>query len=242
MNAIHAPHDASQQRYQEMVRAERIISQQAPARQDVARWLYAQPVGGSQFIASLAAQLDRRGNLSPRQWECAADNMARSQRPAAPASPCSYHASYPNAGTGHRSCTCANPAPAAPHQPQAPSSNTPAEVGVYRQADKLYVVREFTPRGEQRKVRYAREIVPLTDAQGDRLNQQGERVRVEERKAPGMQYRLTKADALPLEEVTALSIQWESCLVCGRHLRVAESVERGIGPVCNGRQAALLGA
>jgi len=120
-------------------------------------------------------------------------------------------------------------------------ADTPAAVGVYRKGGKLYVVREFTPQGESRKVRYAREIVPLTDAQGDRLNQQGSRVRIEERKAPGMQYRLAQADALPLEEVTALSIQWESCLVCGRHLRVAESVVRGIGPVCHGRQAALLG-
>ncbi len=134
-----------------------------------------------------------------------------------------------------------SPRQAAP-QPQAPRNDTPAEVGVYRQDGKLYVVREFTPQGEHRKVRYAREIVPLTDAQGDRLNQQGNRVRIEERKVPGMQYRLTKADALPMAEVTALSIQWESCLVCGRHLRVAESVERGIGPVCHARQAALLGS
>jgi len=85
MNRIYAPHDASQQRYQEMVRAEQIISQQTPARQDVARYLYALPVGGNRFLASLAAQLDRYGRLSPRQWECAADNMARSQRPAQPA-------------------------------------------------------------------------------------------------------------------------------------------------------------
>jgi hypothetical protein len=223
MNHVHAPHDASQQRYQEMVRAERIISQQAPARQDVARYLYAQPVGGNAFLASLAAQLDRRGTLSPRQWECATDNMRRSQRPAA-------RVEGPDRAPGGGAA-----------QRQAPRNDTPAAVGVYRKDGSLYVVREFTPQGEQRKVRYAREIVPLTDAQGDRLNQQGERVRVEERKAPGMQYRLTQADALPLEEVTALSIQWESCLVCGRHLRVAESVERGIGPVCHGRQAALLG-
>jgi hypothetical protein len=122
------------------------------------------------------------------------------------------------------------------------AGSEPAPVGVYRQDGRLFVVREFTPQGEDRKVRYAREIIPLTAAQGDRLSQDGERVRIEERKAPGMQYRLAAADALPMAEVTALSVQWEHCLVCGRHLRVAESVERGIGPVCYGRQTALIGA
>ena len=178
-----------------------------------ATWLRQFDNGRPGFLSDIAFKLGEYGSLSPKQWAAVERIMHERQGQQA------------QGGQG---------------QP-APRNDTPAMVGVYRKDGKLYVVRQFTPQGEQRKVTYAREIVPLTPAQGDRLNQDGERVRIEERKAPGMQYRLAPADALPLEEVTALSVQWESCLVCGRHIRVAESVERGIGPVCYGRQAALLG-
>jgi hypothetical protein len=75
MNRTYAPRDTSMQ---DIARAEQVIAAQAPERQDVARWLYARAGDGNSFLASLHDQLDRRGTLSPRQWECAADNMARS--------------------------------------------------------------------------------------------------------------------------------------------------------------------
>ena len=181
--------------------------------QPAAGWLRQFDTGRDGFLPKMAFLAGEYGELSPGQWAAVERIMAEHQdRPAQPGRPA---------------------------QPERRGEAAP--VGVYRQDGNLYVVREFTPQGESRKVRYARQIIPLTGAQGDRLNQQGERVRIEERKVPGMQYRLTAADALPMEEVTALSIQWEHCLVCGRPLRVAESVERGIGPVCYGRQMALLG-
>jgi hypothetical protein len=156
-------------------------------------------------------------------------------------------------GQGYRRSYGRGPAQQAPAQQP---SGQPAEVGVYRRDGKLYVVREFTPRPEterdhgvrtgtvrqQGKVRYARQIIELTAAQGDRLNEQGDRIRTEEARAPRMQFELTAADRLTVEEVEALSVKFSYCLVCGRHLRVAESVEAGIGPVCRKRQQGALAA
>lgn len=118
--------------------------------------------------------------------------------------------------------------------------NAPAAVGVYRHAGDILVIREFTPRGESHKVRYARKIVALRPGQAERLNGAGAAVRYEEAKAPGMQYRLTPAELLSVAEVEALSLEWGKCIVCGLSLRVEKSIKRGIGPVCFGRQSAAL--
>lgn len=118
----------------------------------------------------------------------------------------------------------------------------PAETGVYRKDGRLYVVREFTPQGEDRKVRYARELVDLTPGQGDRVTEDGQAARIQEVKAPRMQWALTDADLLPMDEFKALSLRFERCLACGAHLEVKESVEAGIGPVCAGRQRLRLAA
>lgn len=132
-----------------------------------------------------------------------------------------------------------------PAHPQAPGVQAPrpaargelAATGVYRHADTVYVVREFTPQGEPgRKVRYARRLAELSAAQGNRVNDAGEAVRFQEVKAPGMQYQLTPAELLSVDEVERLSLATGYCLVCGRKLRVEASVKSGIGPVCAGRQ------
>lgn len=116
----------------------------------------------------------------------------------------------------------------------------PAGLGVYQRDGRIFVVREFTPDGGTGKVRYAREIVTLRDTQGDRLDGSGERVRYEEIKAPGMQYQLRDEELVPMDELSALGIQFGFCVVCGTKLEVADSVERGIGPVCAKRQQARL--
>lgn len=131
----------------------------------------------------------------------------------------------------------ADPTPAAADTPRR---SQPAEVGVYRHDDTLYVVREFTPQGESRKVRYARKLVQLGDGQADRLNGAGARVRYDEQRAPGMQFELQPAELLSVSQVEALSVEWGQCLLCSRALKVAESVQRGVGPVCAGRQSAAL--
>lgn len=118
----------------------------------------------------------------------------------------------------------------------------PAAVGVYQRDGRVYVVREFKPANEDRKVRYAREVVTLRDGQGDRLGLGGERVRYEEVTAPGMQWQLLDGELVPMGELSRLGIRFGRCLVCGTRLEVASSVERGIGPVCARRQLASLGS
>jgi hypothetical protein len=133
--------------------------------------------------------------------------------------------------------------PAAAHEQRYNSE--PAACGVYKRVDKsgerIYVVRQFKPQGESEHVRYAREIVELRDSQGDRVNAHGEAVRIEEIKAPKMQWSLRADEAMPMADVLALSLQWSNCLICGKSIRVKKSIDRGIGPVCYGRQSELLG-
>lgn len=50
--------------------------------------------------------------------------------------------------------------------------------------------------------------------------------------ARGAIYNLTEADRMPFEKAKHLMIRYGKCIVCGRRLKVAQSVERGIGPVC----------
>ena len=116
-----------------------------------------------------------------------------------------------------------------------------AGLGVYQRDGRVYVVREFKPDHEDRKVRFAREIVTLRDSQGDRLALDGEHVRYEEVKAPGMQWKLLDSELVPMDELSRLGVQFGHCIVCGTVLEVAESIERGIGPVCAKRQQARLG-
>jgi hypothetical protein len=130
-------------------------------------------------------------------------------------------------------------------QPWKPRENErqdgqPAGLGVYQRDGRIFVVREFTPDGESRKVRFAREIVTLRDAQGDRLDNDGQHVRYEEIKAPRMQWELKDEELVPMEELSRLGVQFGHCIVCGTKLEVADSVERGIGPVCAKRQQARL--
>jgi hypothetical protein len=117
-----------------------------------------------------------------------------------------------------------------------------ADLGLYRHDGSLFVVREFQPRGESGKVRFARELVPNDHSEADRANGLGDAVKMHAVKAPGMQYRLTPAEAVSLEEVAALGIQFGECLICGTPIETKASVvdRGGIGPVCHGRQTALL--
>ncbi len=127
-----------------------------------------------------------------------------------------------------------------PSHPDSRPDGLTAEPGAYVRDEegkrRIFVVREFTPAGEIVKVRYAREIISLTATESDRLNEEDQRVRFKEIKAPGMQFRLRDEELMSIEEVRKLSIQWGKCIPCGAPLKVADSVSAGIGPVCEGRQ------
>jgi len=146
--------------------------------------------------------------------------------------------------TAHDAIDWLKSLPFAAGTPQAtrPSRGSLAECGLYRHEGRLYVVREFTPQGENRKVRYARELVPTEGSQADRANGHGDAVKVKGIKAPGMQWNLAPSEAVSLEEVAALGIQFGECLLCGQAIETKESVvdRGGIGPVCITKQSRLL--
>ena len=79
---------------------------------------------------------------------------------------------------------------------------------------------------------YAKKLVI---APSQRLTKGGAVVDFDFEYAPGAIYQLTEADRMKPEEATALMIKYGRCIMCGRPLKVAQSVERGMGKVCWGK-------
>jgi hypothetical protein len=122
-----------------------------------------------------------------------------------------------------------------------PNDDPVTEVGVYETPDgEIFIVKQFTDRETGREVTYARQLVEINP---ERANEAGGRVNIEFEKAPGAIYRLKAAWKMDLERAKELTIRYGRCLVCGRRLKAAKSVEEGIGPVClksfRGRQMAM---
>lgn len=128
-----------------------------------------------------------------------------------------------------------------PAQPRRQERRQPAEPGLYRKDGKLYAVRVFTPRGEKEQVRYARELAANEAGNLDRVNENGDAVKLHSIKAPRMQWELRPEHAVSLEEAKALNVRFGECVICGTPIEAKESVEdrAGIGPVCWDRQVAL---
>lgn len=108
-----------------------------------------------------------------------------------------------------------------------PSSNEAAPVGVYELGGDLYAVREAKGDDGQ-PFRFARLLVVTRTADGDVH-------RVDFEKAPGAQYRVHNGRRLTVAEVEALSLDFKRCALCGRVLKVKESKQAGIGPVCRAK-------
>lgn len=66
----------------------------------------------------------------------------------------------------------------------------------------------------------------------ERLTESGDTVHIEFEYAPGVVRRLRPHHKMSLERARELTIRYGRCLACGRALKNAQSVERGIGPVC----------
>lgn len=77
---------------------------------------------------------------------------------------------------------------------------------------------------------YAQRLVELPNV--DRLTESGDVVHIEFTYAPGVVQRLKPHHKMSIERARELTIRYGRCLACGRRLKNAESVERGIGPVC----------
>ena len=105
-----------------------------------------------------------------------------------------------------------------------PATPTAVRFGVYRKDGTVYVVK---PNKTGTKV-YAKKLVESAP----RMTEAGEVVDFELEYAPGMVYKLTEADRVPLADAKDLMTRYGKCIVCSRHLKAAKSVEAGIGPVC----------
>lgn len=100
--------------------------------------------------------------------------------------------------------------------------------GVYRVEGDVFIVK---PTRDRQRL-YAKRLVELGPAQGDRLNANADHVRVEFEYAAGAIARIRAEHRMSVEEGKALTLRYGRCICCGRALKVAESVERGLGPVC----------
>lgn len=112
-----------------------------------------------------------------------------------------------------------------PKPEQSASEVTVTEPGVYESPEGIFVVK---PNRDKTRL-YAKKLVEIG---GERLNDQGEHVQIEFEYAPGAIYRLHPDHKMPLDRAKELTIRYGRCIVCNRHLKAAQSVEQGIGPVC----------
>jgi hypothetical protein len=89
----------------------------------------------------------------------------------------------------------------------------------------------FNVKWNQRKTNmYAQRLAELPNV--SRLAVSGDEVHFEFEYAPGVIKRLRPHHKMSIERAEELTIRYGRCLVCGRRLKTAESVKRGIGPVC----------
>lgn len=99
------------------------------------------------------------------------------------------------------------------------TSGKAAEEGLYRKDGVVYKV-QIAIHGSGRP--YAKKLVEVGDEWSFI-------------KAPGMQFRLTAADRMTLDEAKEWGKLYGTCCVCGRTLTDEKSIADGIGPVCGGR-------
>ena len=75
---------------------------------------------------------------------------------------------------------------------------------------------------------YAKKLVETSE----RLTVSGSRVDFDFVYERGAIYRIRPEHKMAFERAKELMIKYGRCIVCGHGLKVADSVERGIGPVC----------
>jgi Family of unknown function (DUF6011) len=106
---------------------------------------------------------------------------------------------------------------------EAPS----VEPGIYIAKDGSIVKAQMNKAGTNM---YAK--VWTDDLTGDRLTLDDERTKGGWVYQPGAIYRLEGATKMTLEQAKKFILMFGKCVRCGRTLKAADSVERGIGPVC----------
>lgn len=72
----------------------------------------------------------------------------------------------------------------------------------------------------------------LVETPSERVTEQGEHVKFDFVYESGAIFKIWPEHQMDLKRARELMIRYGRCIVCGAHLKVAQSVERGIGPVC----------
>jgi hypothetical protein len=110
-------------------------------------------------------------------------------------------------------------------EPKKPPVDKP---GVFEKDGETYIVKW----NRAKTGMYALKLVDLTPAQGDRVRDDGEDARYETEYVRGVVFQLTEDDRMSLEKGKQLTLKYGRCIACGAGLRVKESLEAGMGPVC----------
>lgn len=101
------------------------------------------------------------------------------------------------------------------------------EIGIYEVGDAIFKVTRSKKTGGL----YASRLI-YTVGQAERLTAAGTVIKAKYEYEFGAIADLRASHRVTAERAKALSIIFTSCIVCGRHLKNALSVERAIGPVC----------
>lgn len=120
-----------------------------------------------------------------------------------------------------------------PRKPQDPSKlsvHPVTEPGLYEHDEKIYQVKRSKTSGNL----YAK-VLTMTIGEAMRLTASGSTVKAEYVYAPGAFREIDASNRITGERADELSIVFSNCIVCGRHLKAADSVKAGIGPVCRGK-------
>jgi len=97
--------------------------------------------------------------------------------------------------------------------------------GVYRLQNGMI----FVVKWNRQKTRvYAKQLVESTE----RVTEEGDHVNFDFIYAPGAIYNITPEHLMNIEEAKKLIVKYSRCIACGKRLKLASSVEKGIGPVC----------
>jgi hypothetical protein len=75
-------------------------------------------------------------------------------------------------------------------------------------------------------------VLPTTQGWSPRMTEVGEVVDFELEYAPGLIRDLREEHRMPKARAIEFTTRYGRCIVCGRHLKAAKSVEAGIGQVC----------
>jgi hypothetical protein len=122
---------------------------------------------------------------------------------------------------------CPQVAPATVEQAIAPVRKSVDEVGVYVLTDGTIV------KVQANLAKTATYTKVLVEIGGMRATESGERVNAEYQYAPDLMWRVvSQGHRMELDEAKAFILRYGFCARCGRQLKAAVSVERGIGPVC----------